>query len=307
MASSSQPTASGESVPEEALQFEVEKRRSRETRWRKFARHRMALLGLGVLVLFATMAVFAPIVAWQDHLHIDLYRVHEPPSLDHILGTDAGGRDVFARIIFAARISLTVGTIAALIASVVGLLIGMTSGYLGGRWDDVLMRFTEMVMTFPTLFAVILLVSLLGPNLLNVIMVIGFLGWEGKARLVRGIVLSIREMDFVTAARAVGASDRRLIFVHIMPSILGYVMVAATITVAGAILTEATLSFLGLGVQIPTPTWGNMMNAAQSLHTLQHRWWIWVPPGVAISATVVAVNFVGDGLRDALDPRTVVD
>ena len=267
----------------------------------------MALLGLGVLVLFATMAVFAPLVAWHDPNFIALDRRFDPPSLDHILGNDAGGRDVFARIIFAARVSLTVGTIAAVISAVIGLVIGMVSGYLGGRWDDILMRFTELVMTFPTLFAVIILVSLLGPNLLNVIMVIGLLGWEGKARLVRGIVLSIREMDFVTAARAVGASDGRLIFVHIMPSILGYTMVAATITVAGAILTEATLSFLGLGVQIPTPTWGNMMNAAQSLHTLQHRWWIWVPPGVAISATVLAVNFVGDGLRDALDPRTVVD
>ncbi len=304
MASSSQPTAG---VDQEALDFDTAERRSRETRWRKFTRHRMALLGLGVLTLFATMAIFAPFVAWQDPNFIDLQRVHDPPSLDHVLGTDAGGRDVFARIIFAARISLTVGTIAAVISAVIGLLIGMVSGYLGGRWDDFLMRFTELVMTFPTFFAIIMLVSLLGPNLLNVILAIGLLGWEGKARLVRGIVLSIREMDFVTAARAVGASDGRLIFVHIMPSILGYTMVAATITVAGAILTEATLSFLGLGVQIPTPTWGNMMNAAQSLHTLQYRWWIWVPPGVAISATVLAVNFVGDGLRDALDPRTVVD
>ena len=267
----------------------------------------MALLGMGVLVLFAFMAVFAPLVAWQDHLEIDLLRVHDPPSLDHILGTDAGGRDVFARILFAARVSLTVGTIAALISSVIGLLIGMVSGYLGGRWDDVLMRFTEIVMTFPTFFAVILLVSVLGPNLYNIILVIGLLGWEGKARLVRGIVLSIKQMDFVTAARAIGASDARLIFVHIMPSILGYTMVAATITVAGAIITESTLSFLGLGVQIPTPTWGNMMTAAQSLFTLQNRWWIWIPPGVAISATVLAVNFAGDGLRDALDPRTVVD
>ena len=304
---SSQPTASGQSFDEEALELEANIRRSRETRWRKFTRHRMALLGLGVLVLFATMAVFAPLVAWQDPNYIDLHRVHEPPSMDHILGTDRGGRDVFARIIFAARISLTVGTVAAVISAVIGLLIGMVSGYLGGHWDDVLMRFTELVMTFPTFFAIIMLVSLLGPNLLNVILAIGLLGWEGKARLVRGIVLSIREMDFVTAARAIGASDGRLIFVHIMPSILGYTMVAATITVAGAIITEATLSFLGLGVQIPTPTWGNMMNAAQSLHTLQHRWWMWVPPGVAISATVLAVNFVGDGLRDALDPRTVVD
>lgn len=307
MASENQTTSGEQTNTESSLAIEATMRQSRESRWRKFTRHRMAILGLCLLVVYAFMAAFAPLVAWHDQLTIDLHRTTEAPSIDHILGTDRGGRDVFARILYAARVSMAVGTIAALISSVIGLLIGMVSGYLGGRWDDILMRFTEVVMTFPTFFAVILLVSVLGPNLYNVILVIGLLGWEGKARLVRGIVLSFKQMDFVTAARAVGASDTRLIFVHIMPSILGYTMVAATITVAGAIITESSLSFLGLGVQIPTPTWGNMMNAAQSLYTLQHYPWIWIPPGVAISSTVLAVNFVGDGLRDALDPRTVVD
>jgi len=169
------------------------------------------------------------------------------------------------------------------------------------------MRFTELVMTFPLFFAVIILVSLIGPNVFNVIVVIGVLGWPGLARLVRGQVLSLREMDYVTAARALGATDRRLVFIHILPGVMPYVMVAATLGLANAILTEAALSFLGLGVQIPTSTWGNMLYAAQSLAVLEGQPWLWIPPGLAIGLTVLAANFVGDGLRDALDPRMQIN
>ena len=175
------------------------------------------------------------------------------------------------------------------------------------RWTTVLQRFTELVMTFPSFFAVIILVALVGPSIVNLMVVIGFLGWTGKSRLVRGQVLSLREMDFVTAARAIGSSHRRMMFIHILPSVMGYVAVAGMLTVAGAIITEASLSFLGLGVRVPTPTWGNMMTAAQGLHILKHQPWMWAPPGVVISTTVIAVNFVGDGLRDALDPRTRIE
>ena len=250
------------------------------------------------------MAVFAPWVTWHDHFYTDLDAIRAPPSFSHIFGTDASGRDVFARMVFAARVSLSVGLISATIASIIGATIGMVSGYVGGWVDNLLMRFTEVVMTFPTFFALIILVSVVGPSVLNLMIIMGVLGWEGKARLVRGQVLSLKEMDYVTAARGIGASDTRLIGVHIFPGVLPFILVSATLQIAGVILAESGLSFIGLGVQIPTATWGNMMNAAQSMHILRNIPWLWVPPGLAISATVIAVNFAGDGLRDALDPRS---
>ncbi len=276
----------------------------------------MALIGLAIIVLFSSLAILRPIVTWHHPNAVDLTKFKNAPSLpfihgslseSHIMGTDEAGRDIYARIVDAGRVSLTVGLLASGLSAFIGTIIGMVSGYAGGRIDDLLMRFTELVMTFPTFFMIIILVSLLGPNLLNLIVVIGFFGWPGKARLVRGQVLSLREMDYVMAARALGASDRRQIFIHILPGIMGYVAVASMLTIAGAILTEAGLSFLGIGVQIPTPTWGNMMTSAQSMFILENNPWIWLPPGVAISLTVIAVNFMGDGLRDALDPRTRIE
>ncbi len=275
----------------------------RTTAWERFRRHRLAVAGLGVLLAFGILAAAAPSVLPHGPNAIDLDHVKEPPSLSHILGTDVAGRDVFARIVIAGRVSMSVGLVAALIASVIGTIIGLVSGYAGSWVDDVLQRFTELVMTFPTFFAVIILVALLGPSVFNIMLVIGFMGWTGKARLVRGQVLSLREMDYVTAGRAVGASTGRLLLVHILPGVMPFVAVAATLTVAGAIITEASLSFLGLGVQIPTATWGNMMMGAQSLTVLRSQPWLWIPPGLAIGSTVLGVNFVGDGLRDALDPR----
>ncbi len=279
-------------------------RKSSQTAFRRFRRHRLALFGLIVLTLFGIAAVLAPWVSINDPYRYDIGLLKTPPSAQHILGTDGAGRDVLARLLHGGRVSLSVGLVAAVISAIIGTVVGLVSGYVGGRTDNVLMRFTEIVMTFPTFFAVILLVALVGDSVFNVMAVIGFLGWTGKGRLVRGQVLSLREMDFVTAARALGSSDSRLLITHILPNVMGYVAVAGTLTVAGAILTEASLSFLGLGVQIPTPTWGNMMNSAQALHVLKHQPWIWLPPGLAIGITVLAVNFVGDGMRDALDPRT---
>ncbi len=282
-------------------------RRSDQGVWPRFRRHRLALIGLGILVVFGVMALLAPWVSINDPMRADVYNIKTPPSREHILGTDSAGRDIFARIVHAGRVSLSVGIVAALISSAIGTILGLISGYVGGWVDNLLQRFTELVMTIPTFFAVIILVSIVGASIWNLMVVIGFLGWTGKARLVRGQVLSLREMDYVTAARAIGGTHGRLMFTHIFPGIVPYIVVAATLTLAGAILTEAGLSFLGLGVKIPTPTWGNMMNSAQSLHILQHQPWLWLPPGIAISATVIAVNFVGDGLRDALDPRTQIE
>ena len=271
--------------------------------WRRFRRHKMALFGITVLLILVITAVFAPLLSPHDPNRVDLTNIKQAPTTVHIFGTDSAGRDVFSRILYAGRVSLSVGLAAAGISSLIGTVIGLVSGYFG-RWiDNLLMRFTELVMTIPTFFAVIILVSLLGPSVFNVMMVIGALGWTGKARLVRGQVLSIREMDFVTAARALGANNLRLIFVHILPNVIPYVVVGATLTVAGAVITEASLSFLGLGVKIPIATWGNMMTGAQSLAVLKSQPWLWIPPGVVIALTVIAVNFVGDGLRDALDPH----
>lgn len=282
-------------------------RRSSRSPWRRFRRHRLAVIGAGTLALFGLMAAFAPWIGVHDPNYLDLDNLNSPPSFSHILGTEAAGRDVFARLLIAGRVSLAVGLVAAVVSSAIGTVLGLVSGYAGGWVDNLLQRFTELVMTFPLFFAVLILVALIGPSVLNIMMVISLVGWTGKARLVRGQVLSLKEMDYVTAARAIGASQGRMMFTHILPGVMPYVAVAATLTVAGAILTEAALSFLGVGIRIPTATWGNMMHGAQSLYVLQHRPWIWAPPGIAIGMTVIAVNLVGDGIRDALDPRIRID
>ncbi len=278
-------------------------RGSRNTVWQRFRRHHLAVGGLIVLALFCLAALLAPWIAGADPYYVDIMNIKAPPSAEHPLGTDAAGRDVLARLIYGARISMSVGLVAVLISGVIGVVIGLVSGYVGGWVDTLLMRFTELVMTFPAFFAVVIMVALIGPNVFNVMLAIGVLGWTGIARLVRGQTLSLREMDYVLASRASGASNRRILFLHILPSVMPHLMVAATLGLASAILTEAALSFLGLGVRIPTATWGNMLYAAQSLDVLQNQWWLWVPPGLAIALAVLAANFVGDGLRDAVDPR----
>jgi len=281
--------------------------KSANTAWARFRRHRPALVGLGVLVLFGMAAIFAGVLAGYDPNRGDLTQLRAAPSPKHLLGTDSAGRDIVARLLFGARISMLVGIVSVSISAFIGTFIGMQAGYAGGWVDNLLMRFTEVIMTFPVLFAVIVLVALVGPNVFNVILVIGVLGWTGLARLVRGQVLSLRETDYVTAARATGAGDGRILLIHILPGVLPYVMVASTLGMASAILTEAALSFLGLGVQIPISTWGNMLYSAQSLAVLQGMPWLWIPPGAAIALSVLAANFVGDGLRDALDPRMRID
>ncbi len=275
--------------------------------WYRFTRHRLSLLGIAIVAVFTIGAVFAPWIGVHNPDAVDLDHIKNAPTLSHIMGTDSVGRDVFSRLLHGSRITLGIALVALLIAVGIGTLIGLISGFLRGWVDNVLMRFTELVMTFPILFALIILVAVFGGSIVNITIAIGFLGWMGIARLVRGQTLAVREMEFVTAARALGASDRRVIFLHILPEIMPYVAVAGTLGLASAILIEAALNFLGLGVQIPTATWGNMMTAAQSLHVLKKQPWLWLPPGVAISMTVLAVNFIGEGLRDALDPRIQID
>ncbi|MSP11984.1 MAG: ABC transporter permease [Chloroflexi bacterium] len=271
--------------------------------WRRFRRHRAAMTSLIFLIIVAVLAIAAPLVAPNDpvKLYPGLTR-HEPTS-EHILGGDLAGRDVWSRLVYGGRVSLSVGIVAVSISVVIAIILGTLSGFYGGRVDMLIMRATDVMMTFPGLILIMTVVAVLGPSIYNVMAVIGLLGWTGMARLVRGQILSVREWDFVMAARCLGVPDRRIMLSHILPNALAPLLVAATFGVAGAILTEAGLSFLGFGVLPPTPSWGNMLIGAQSINTLEQYWWLWIPSGTAILLTVLAINFVGDGLRDALDPR----
>ena len=270
---------------------------------RRFLRHRLAVMGATVILILAMMAISAPIIAPIDPVKTDLRAALAPPSLSHWLGTDAVGRDVWSRVVYAIRVSLSVGVVAVGISVAIALLLGTVSGYFGGGADMAIMRLTDIVLSIPSLVIIMSVVVLVGPSIYNIMVVIGAFGWPGMARLVRGQILSAREWEYVTAARCLGARDRRIMILHILPNVIAPLVVAATFGVAGAILAEASLSFLGFGVMPPTPSWGNMLNAARSLDMLRNVPWFWIPPGVMILFTVLSINFLGDGLRDALDPR----
>jgi peptide/nickel transport system permease protein len=270
--------------------------------WQRFRRHKLAMIGLVILLILMGLAVFAPWVAGQDPYAVDLRSYRKPPTAAHLLGTDSAGRDVLARLLFGARISLSVGLVAVSVYTLLGLSLGALAGYYGGWADSIIMRLADVVMAFPSLVLIITIASVIGPSIYNVMLVIGLLGWPPIARIVRGMFLSLRQREFVLAARASGVQNQRLIVRHLIPNVLAPVIVAATYGMASAILIEAGLSFLGLGVQPPTASWGNMLNAAQSISILEAMPWLWVPPGVMIAITVLSLNFLGDGLRDALDP-----
>ncbi len=266
----------------------------------RLRRNRMALAGAAIVAVMFLLAVLAPLLA-GDPGAIDISRRLQPPSWQFPLGTDDLGRDVLARILYGARISLLVGFVAVGIASLIGIVLGALAGYYG-RWvDGLLMRFVDIMLCFPTFFLILAVIAFLEPSIWNIMIIIGLTGWMGVARLVRAEFLSLRERDFVQAARALGASDGRLIFRHILPNALSPVLVSATLGVAGAILTESALSFLGIGVQPPTPSWGNMLIAGKQ--TLGTAWWLSAFPGLAILITVLGYNLLGEGIRDALDPR----
>ena len=266
---------------------------------RRFRRHRLAMGGLVVILILALMGVFAPLISPVDPIKTDLPAALTPPSRTHWLGTDMVGRDVWSRVVYGIRISLSVGLVSVGVSIAISLVLGTASGYYGGWVDMVIMRLTDIVMCFPSLIIIMTVVALVGPSIYNIMIVIGVLGWTGLARLVRGQILSAREWEYVTAARCLGARNSRIMIVHVLPNVIAPLVVAATFGVAGAILAEASLSFLGYGVMPPTPSWGSMLNAARSLDMLRNVPWFWVPPGVMILVTVLAINFIGD----ALDPR----
>jgi peptide/nickel transport system permease protein len=270
----------------------------------RFLRHKLATVGLIVIMVIIVMAIAAPVIAPQGPTNLNIADINQPPSSQHLLGTDQVGRDVWARLVYGARTSLIVGFGAVAIAIVIGTTLGLAAGFLG-RWaDQSIMRLTDAFMSVPSLLIVIVFVSITGPSLASIVVVIALFTWTQPARLVRGQVLSLREREFVLAAHVTGVSRTRIITDHLLPNLLGPLSVLATFGVANAILIEAGLSFLGLGVRPPTPSWGQMVSAAQSPEVLLHELWIWVPPSIAIALTVLSVTMIGDGLRDAVDPRS---
>ncbi len=262
-----------------------------------------ARFGIAVVVIMGLAALAAPWIATQDPLAIDLTNFLQRPSGEHWLGTDVQGRDIWARLVFGARVSLTVGLISQGIALLLGVSLGLLAGYYG-RWvDEVVMRLADVTLAFPTLLLLIAMVAAFQPSMGVVFATIGVVGWAGMARLVRGQVLVVRQLEYVQAIRALGAKDLRVILGHILPNVIAPVVIAATLGVAGAIMAEAALSFLGLGVPPPTPSWGSMIADGRDLDQLRRAPWTSVFPGMAIGAAVLGFNLLGDALRDALDPK----
>jgi len=269
--------------------------------WEMFYKNKLALTGCGIVLLLFAVSLLAPVIAPYDPGAIDLKNVLAPPSGDHWFGTDQLGRDVLSRMIWGARISLKVGFVATGLAILIGMILGAVAGYYGGWIDATIMRFVDVMLCFPTFFLILAVIAFLEPSIWNIMMVIGLTGWMGVTRLVRADFISLRERDFVHAAKAIGAGDMRIIFLHILPNSMASILVAATLGIAGAILTESALSFLGIGVQPPTPSWGNILTAGKD--NIDIAWWLSLYPGVAILITVVGYNLLGEGIRDLLDPR----
>ena len=281
----------------------------RRRAWRRFRRHKLALASAILMFLLIIIAFpLAPVVAPIHPHKIEIREIGLAPGEEgHLLGTDLTGRDIWSRVVYGGRVSMSVGIVAVSLYITIGTILGSVSGYYGGTVDALIMRITDTVMAFPILIILIALVSILGPGIFNSMLAIGLIGWTGVTRLVRSLILSIRETDYIMAAHAVGVEERWIIVRHILPNVIAPITVAASFGIAGAILTEAGLSFLGLGVQVPTPSWGNMLNEAQNIQIIENMPWYWVPPGLMITICVLAINFIGDGLRDALDPRMSLD
>ena len=254
------------------------------------------LLGTIIIFTLTILAVFAPLLAKYDPNVISIDEALLAPSSAHLFGTDQLGRDLFSRMLFGARVSLLVGGVSVGITVLIGLLLGSIAGYLGGLWDSLIMRFSDIMLCFPAFFLILAIAAVLEPSMLNIILVIGLTGWMGVVRLVRAEILSLKEREFILAARAIGAGNSRIILRHLIPNALGPVIVNAALGVAGAILLESSLSFLGLGIQPPNPSWGNIL--AESKAVMGAAWWMSLFPGLAILVTVLGFNLIGEGLRE---------
>ena len=268
---------------------------------REFSKNKTAIVALTIIIAMLAFALFAGFIAPYDPTHIDTKNILTRPSSAHIFGTDTLGRDIFSRIVYGSRISLSIGFIAVGIAIIIGIFFGSIAGYYGGRVDSILMRFVDVMLCFPTFFLILAVIAVMEPSIFNIMIVIGATGWMSVARLVRAEVLSLKKRDYVTCARVMGAGDLWIIVRHLIPNALAPVLVSATLGIGGAILVESALSFLGIGVQPPTPSWGNILMDGKS--TLGVAWWLTIFPGVFITLTVLAYNLLGEALRDMLEPR----
>jgi peptide/nickel transport system permease protein len=278
----------------------------RRLAWRRFRRNRLAITALVVLVALALVAVLASVIAPYSPTDVDPRAFGKPPSVEHLLGTDRSGRDVLSRLMHGARVSLSVGVVAVSIYLVIGITLGSLAGYRRGLTDAIVGRVTDTVMAVPALIIILAVIPLIGRSPLNIMVVIGLLNWPAVTRLVRGEFLSLREREFTLAARGIGARDRRIILRHILPNVAGPLVVLASFGMAEAMIIEAGLSVLGLGIQPPDASWGGDLQAATDVGVLTQKPWLWMAPGAAIAIAVLSINFIGDGLRDALDPRANV-
>lgn len=270
---------------------------------KRFLKNKLAVIGLVILTIFVLAAVFAPFITSFDRNSIDLMNIESAPNSLHILGTDELGRDVFTRLLYGGRVSLGVALCATVIQLLIGVSLGCISGFYGKWVDNIVMRVVDTVMCFPFFVIAITIAALFGASVWNIILIIGCLQWTGVSRIVRAKILSLKQSEFIEAARAMGLSSFEIISKHLLPNVLSPIIVNATLNVANGILMEAGISFLGLGVKQPQPSWGNMLSAAQSMRVLQYEWWLWIPTGLLVFLSVLCINFVGDGLRDALDPK----
>ena len=272
--------------------------------WDKFRHNKRAMFGVVVVLIVALAVLILPLVMDLDPFTTDAEAgFNAPPSAQHILGTDDVGRDLFARLLYGGRISLLVGIASTCVSVLIGVPLGLVAGYYRGIWETIIMRAADIFMSFPSMILILVLVAVFGPSIFNVTVVIGVLGWTSIAKLIYGNTLSLREKEYIEAARAMGMKNRKIIFTEILPNAIAPVWVTIAFRVSSGILTESSLSFLGLGVQTPQASWGNIIFAAQNLLVLTARPWVWIPPGICIILVVVGFNFIGEGVRDALDPK----
>ncbi len=269
--------------------------------WNRLKKNKMAIASFFLLVIIALIAVFAPLIAPYDPYTQDLSRINEPPSSDHWFGTDDVGRDLFSRVVYGTRISMLVGVVCEAICVPIGVILGALAGYFGGWVDAVISRIIEIFASFPTILFAIAVMFILGPGIMNIFIAIGVIGWTGLARMIRGQIMQLKEKEFVEAARASGASNMKIIFRHLIPNCLSTIIVVITLDIPGDIMLESTLSFVGLGVQPPDPSWGSMISEGRKF--IRQNVWYSFFPGLAIMLVVLAFNTLGDGVRDALDPK----
>ncbi len=262
------------------------------------------VFGLIFLGFITLTSILGPLLMTKDRDEINTSIANEPPSLEHILGTDDLGRDILVRLVYGGRVSLAVGIGATFISLTIGVFLGAIAGYFGGKIDLLIMILVDVFMCLPFFIIAIILASLIGPSMWNSVIIIGFLGWTTIARIVRGQVLAIKERQFIEAARCLGMDSMEIIFKHIIPNIISSIIVYATLGIAGAILAEAGLSYLGMGVKQPVPSWGNMLSTARNMKSLMRYWWEWAPPGIMVFLTILSINLIGDGLRSIINPRT---